>query len=313
MLMNAEQIEERITSATRAILPVHLYGQMADMTAIMEIAARHNLVVIEDACQAHGAEQGPFPQSETFPQSGTLAQAGPLYEGKGDGTLAGGRGEVRRAGSLGHMACFSFYFSKNLGAYGEGGFVTTNDDELAEKVRLLHNHGSARRYEHDLIGSNGRMDEIQAAVLRVKLPHLAAWNEQRREHARRYNDALHRLPVLTPVECPGNRHVYHLYVIRAPHRDRLQNWLRERGVATGIHYPIPGHLQKALAGLGYREGDLPATETICQEILSLPMYPELTDAEIDYVAEAIHDFYRQWAFGSELVESFRRQDGASWR
>jgi dTDP-4-amino-4,6-dideoxygalactose transaminase len=264
MLMNTGQIEALITARTRAILPVHLYGQTADMTAIMEIAARHNLMVVEDACQAHGADQN-----------------------------------GKRAGSLGHIACFSFYFSKNLGAYGEGGFVTTNDDALAEKVRLLHNHGSARRYEHDMIGINGRLDEIQAAILRVKLPHLADWDAQRREHAQRYNDALAGLPVLTPVECPGNTHVYHLYVIRAPHRDELQAWLRERGVATGIHYPIPNHLQNAVRGLGYREGDLPATETVCREILSLPMYPELTAEEIDYVVEAIKDFFAR--------------DGASWQ
>ena len=214
------------------------------------------LKVIEDACQAHGAE----------------------YKG-------------RRAGSLGDAAAFSFYFSKNLGAYGEGGFVATDDDELARRVRMIRDHGSDRRYYHDLIGWNARLDELQAVVLRAKLPHLEAWNEARRAHAVRYNELLKDAPMVTPVVCPDNTPVYHLYVIRAPRRDELQGWLKSQGVATGIHYPVPLHLQRALGDLGYRPGDLPVTERVAGEILSLPMYAELTDEEIEFVADSIKAFY----------------------
>lgn len=255
-LMDVTQVESRITPRTRVILPVHLYGQTADVDPLLELAARRGLQVLEDACQAHGA----------------------TYKG-------------RRAGSLGHAAGFSFYFSKNLGAYGEGGFVSTNDDELAHRLRMLRDHGSERRYYHDLIGFNGRLDEIQAAVLRAKLPHLEDWNEQRRAHARRYAELLQGAPVTTPVEAPGNRHVYHLYVIRAPERDALQAWLKERGVASGIHYPVPIHLQPAFRSLGYQAGDLPVTERVVGEILSLPMYAELADEQIAYVADSIKAFY----------------------
>jgi dTDP-4-amino-4,6-dideoxygalactose transaminase len=259
-LIDAGQIEARITSRTKAILPVHLYGQTADMDAVAEIAARHGLKVIEDACQAHGAE----------------------YKG-------------RRAGSLGDAAAFSFYFSKNLGAYGEGGFVATNDDELAHRVRMMRDHGSERRYYHDLIGWNARLDELQAVVLRAKLPHLAEWNEARRAHAALYNQLLGGLPVVTPVECPDNRHVYHLYVIRARDRDALQAHLKENGVFTGIHYPVPIHLQKSMAHLDCHAGDLPVTERVANEILSLPMYPELTEEQVATVATTIGGFYREQA------------------
>jgi dTDP-4-amino-4,6-dideoxygalactose transaminase len=259
-LMNAEQIEERITSRTKAILPVHLYGQLANMDAIAEIAASHGLKVIEDSCQAHGAESN-----------------------------------GRRAGSLGDAAAFSFYFSKNLGAYGEGGFVTTHDDELAHRLRMLRDHGSERRYYHDMVGSNWRLDEIQAAILRAKLPHLDAWNELRRTHAERYSKLLQDTPVITPVEASGNKHVYHLYVIRAPQRDALQAWLKERGIGVGIHYPVPIHLQRAFSDLGYKPGDLPVTESVVSEILSLPMYAELTEAQIQYIVDAIRAFYDQAA------------------
>jgi dTDP-4-amino-4,6-dideoxygalactose transaminase len=256
-LMDVSQIEAKITPRTKAILPVHLYGQTAEMDAIREIAARHGLKVIEDSCQAHGAE----------------------YKGQ-------------RAGSLGDAAAFSFYFSKNLGGYGEGGFVTTNDDELARRIRLIRDHGSAVRYHHDVIGMNGRLDEIQAVVLRAKLPHLETWNAQRREHAARYNELLKGMPVVTPLVCAGNEPVYHLYVIRTGRRDELQAWLKDRGVATGIHYPIPVHQQKALAAAGVEPVTLPVTERTAAEILSLPMYAELTNAEIDYIANAIRDFYK---------------------
>ena len=256
-LMDVGQVEAKITPHTKAILPVHLYGQTVDMDPLMKIAAKHGLRVIEDACQAHGSE----------------------YSGK-------------RAGNLGDAAAFSFYFSKNLGAYGEGGFITTNDDELYRKIRMIRDHGSERRYYHDLLGLNGRLDELQAVVLRAKLPHLAEWNTQRREHASLYNQLLKGTPAVTPVECPGNRQVYHLYVIRVPRRDELQAWLKSQGVFTGIHYPVPIHLQHSMDYLGYKPGDFPVTEHVVTEILSLPMYAELTTEQIEYVVEKIKEFYR---------------------
>ncbi len=265
-LMDVEQVKSRITPRTRAVLPVHLYGQTVDMDPLLELAAQYALKVIEDACQAHGAE----------------------YKG-------------RRSGSLGDAAAFSFYFSKNLGAYGEGGFITTNDDELARKVRMIRDHGSGRRYAHDLVGFNGRLDEIQALVLRAKLPHLEAWNEARRRHVARYNELLRGLPVIRPLECPENRHVYHLYVIRAPRRDELQAWLKSQGVFTGIHYPVPVHLQNAMGLLDYRAGDLPMTERVAGEILSLPMYAELSDEEIEYIADSIKAFYAAKLSGRGVV------------
>jgi dTDP-4-amino-4,6-dideoxygalactose transaminase len=255
-LMDVGQIEAKITPRTKAILPVHLYGQTADMDPIMEIASRHGLKVVEDACQAHGAE----------------------YKG-------------RRAGSLGHAAAFSFYFSKNLGAYGEGGFITTDDDELARRVRMIRDHGSERRYYHDLIGMNARLDELQAVVLRAKLPHLEEWNAQRRSHARQYHKLLQGTPAITPVEWPENRHVCHLYVVQVPQRDELQAWLKGQGIGTGIHYPVPVHLQKVMGFLGHKAGDLPVTEQVTSGILSLPMYPELTDEEIEFVTDSIKTFY----------------------
>jgi len=255
-LMDVTQVEARITPRTKAILPVHLYGQTVEMDPLLDIAARHGLRVIEDACQAHGAE----------------------YKG-------------RKAGTLGDAAGFSFYFSKNLGAYGEGGFITTNDDELAATIRKIRDHGSGVRYHHDLIGFNGRLDEIQAVVLRAKLPHLAAWNKKRREHASLYTELLKGVPVIPPGECSENVPVYHLYVINASRRDELQAYLKDRGIFTGIHYPIPVHLQKAMEFLGYKIGDLPVTEQAVSQILSLPMYAELEDHEIEYVSEAIRSFY----------------------
>lgn len=252
------QIERHITPRTRAILPVHLYGQPADMDPILEIARRKGLWVIEDACQAHGAR----------------------YKG-------------RPVGGLGHLAAYSFYCSKNLGAYGECGMVTTNDAELAHRVRLLRDHGSPSRYHHDLIGMNGRPDEIQAAVLRVKLPHLQRWNAQRRAHAERYGALLQAVPSVTPPFVAGYAEpVFHLYVVRAPQRDALVRYLQERGVGAGVHYPIPCHLQRGLAGLGYRPGDLPATEQAAQEVLSLPMYAELAAEQQDYVVGCLHEFYQ---------------------
>jgi dTDP-4-amino-4,6-dideoxygalactose transaminase len=256
-LMDVSQVEAKISSHTKAILPVHLYGQTVDMDPLFKIASKYNLRIIEDACQAHGAE----------------------YKG-------------RKAGTLGDAAAFSFYYSKNLGAYGEGGFISTNDSDLAAKMRMLRDHGSGVRYHHDLIGFNARLDEIQAVVLRAKLPHLAEWNDKRREHARLYNTLLKETPVRTPAEFAGSNPVYHLYVISAPKRDELQAALKEQGIFTGIHYPIPLHLQKAMQPLGYKPGDLPVTENAVTQILSLPMFAELENEEIEYVATAIKNFYK---------------------
>jgi dTDP-4-amino-4,6-dideoxygalactose transaminase len=255
-LMDVSQVEAKITPQTKAILPVHLYGQIADMDAISKLASKHHLRVIEDACQAHGAE----------------------YKG-------------RKAGSLGDAAAFSFYYSKNLGAYGEGGFITTRNADLYRCIHMIRDHGSERRYYHDLVGMNSRLDEIQAVVLRAKLHHLNDWNQQRRSHADLYNKLLQGMPVITPIENLGNKHIYHLYVIRAPRRDELQAWLKERGIFTGIHYPIPTHLQPAMQSLGYKPTDFPVTEKIVSEILSLPMFAELTDEEISSIGEAISSFY----------------------
>jgi dTDP-4-amino-4,6-dideoxygalactose transaminase len=254
-LMDVSQVEAKITPRTKAILPVHLYGQTVDMDPLMEIAARHGLRVVEDACQAHGAE----------------------YKG-------------RRAGSLGDAAGFSFYFSKNLGAYGEGGFISTNNPDLAAKIRMIRDHGSNVRYHHEMVGLNGRLDEVQAVVLRAKLPHLADWNNARRAHAARYAELLKNLPVRTPAEAAGSRHVYHLYVIQTAQRDQLQAYLKEQGVFTGIHYPVPVHLQKAVGYLGYKPGSLPVTERVTGEILSLPMFAELTGEQIEYVATHVGKF-----------------------
>jgi len=256
--MDVSQVEGKITSRTKAILPVHLYGQTVDMDPLLEIASRHGLRVIEDACQAHGAE----------------------YKG-------------RKVGTLGDAAGFSFYYSKNLGAYGEGGFISTNDPELAAKMRKVRDHGSGVRYHHDLIGMNGRLDEIQAVVLRAKLPHLAEWNEKRRENARLYNELLKGTQAVTPSENEGNTPVYHLYVIRTPKRDDLQAYLKDQGIFTGIHYPIPVHLQKAMEYLGYKKGDLPETEKVVEQILSLPMHADLVKEEIEFVAQSIKTFYQR--------------------
>jgi dTDP-4-amino-4,6-dideoxygalactose transaminase len=248
------QIEARITPRTKALVPVHLYGQMADMDPIMEIAARHDLVVVEDAAQAHGAE----------------------YKG-------------RRAGSIGHLGCFSFYYSKNLGAYGEAGAIVTSDPELARRLRLYRDHGSEKRYHHVEFGFNSRMDEIQAAVLRIKLRHLDAWNAQCREHAATYARLLANANVGLPVTAPERSHIYYVYVIRSADRDGLQQALADREIGTGIHFPIPTHLQPACRKLGYHEGDLPHTEQAAREVLSIPMYAELTRGQVEWIAAAVRE------------------------
>jgi len=253
--MDPALVEAAVTERTKAILPVHLYGQPFDAEPIAAIASGHGIALIEDACQSHGAE----------------------YQG-------------RRCGSLGLAAGFSFYPGKNLGAYGEGGAVTTDDPEIAARCRMLRDHGSPRKYYHDAVGYNYRMSGFQGAVLGVKLPHLDAWTDARRAHAARYNELLADANVVTPVEAPGRKHVYHLYVIRCADRDGLRAALDEAGIASGIHYPLPVHLQKAYADLGYAEGSLPVTERVAAEILSLPMFPELTDEQIDRVAAAVRAF-----------------------
>ena len=256
--MDPEKIEAVITERTKAICPVHLFGQMADMDAIMAIAKKHDLLVIEDAAQAHGAE----------------------YKG-------------RRAGSIGHLGCFSFYPGKNLGAYGEGGMVTTNDDEYARTIRMMRDWGAEKKYHHDLVGFNYRMTGIQGAILRVKLRHLEEWTEARRAHAALYGKMLAGTDVLIPAEVPYARHVYHLYVIRTQQRDALQKALGERKIYTGIHYPIPVHLQKAHADLFYDLGDFPETEKAANQILSLPMFAELQDEEIGFVCDAIKEYLNE--------------------
>ena len=252
--MDVDQIEHAITPHTKAILPVHLYGQPADMDPILSIARHHGLTVIEDAAQAHGAE----------------------YKG-------------RRVGSIGDLGCFSFYPGKNLGAYGEGGMVVTNNPEFARTIRMLRDWGQERKYHHILKGYNYRMEGMQGAILRVKLRHLEAWTEARRAYAALYDQFLAALGVQTPSVMPYSRHVYHIYAIRIPQRDTLQRALHEQGIQTGIHYPIPVHLQKGYAELGYSPGHFPCSEEVAEEVLSLPMYPELNERDLRYVVEHIAD------------------------
>ena len=247
--MDPAKIERAVTPRTKAIVPVHLYGQPADMDAIRDVADRHRLIVIEDACQSHGSE----------------------YKG-------------RRCGSMGLLGCFSFYPGKNLGAYGEGGAIVTSDPALATKVRLLRSWGEEVRYEHKHRGFNYRMDGVQGAVLGVKLKYLEAWTEARRSHAAEYTRRLTGTAASAPTERPASRHVYHQYVVRVPERDAWRAALTEAGVQTGVHYPIPVHLQPAYADLGYSSGDFPIAEHSAAEVLSLPMFPEMTDQQIESIA-----------------------------
>jgi dTDP-4-amino-4,6-dideoxygalactose transaminase len=247
--MDPGRIEQAITPRTRAIVPVHLYGQPADMDPILAIAEKHGLAVIEDACQAHGSE----------------------YRG-------------RRCGSLGRVGCFSFYPGKNLGAYGEGGAIVTNDSALAVKVRLLRAWGEETRYEHKYRGFNYRMDALQGAVLDVKLRYLDEWSEARRNRAAEYRRRLEHTAVIAPREREQSRHVYHQFVVRVRERDDWREKLTEAGVQTGVHYPIPIHQQPAYRDLGYSAGDFPVAERAATEVLSLPMFPELTDEQIESIA-----------------------------
>jgi dTDP-4-amino-4,6-dideoxygalactose transaminase len=256
--MDSQCLEEAITERTKAVIPVHLYGQAADLDPILELARSRHLVVIEDACQAHGA----------------------TYKGK-------------RVGSMGDAAAFSFYPAKNLGAFGDGGAVVTNDERIAQAVRMLRNYGQSKKYIHDLRGYNRRLDTLQAAVLLAKLKYLDQWNAARREHAQMYRQQLAGTQVITPVAADYGDPVWHLYVIRAQDRDGLRKHLTERGISTGIHYPVPIHLQQAYADLGYGPGSFPVTERASDQVLSLPMYAELTPEQIASVAEAIKEFAPQ--------------------
>jgi dTDP-4-amino-4,6-dideoxygalactose transaminase len=248
--------------SVKAIVPVHLYGQSADMDPIMEIARKHNLVVIEDAAQAIGTE----------------------YKG-------------RRVGSIGHFGCFSFFPSKNLGGFGDGGMVTTNNDDYAERVRVLRVHGSKPKYYHKFVGMNSRLDTLQAAVIEVKLRYLDKWSAARKSNADWYNDAFTKAGLvdrhlITPYEVPGGRHIYNQYVIRAKNRDGLMACLKEKNIGTEIYYPVPLHIQECFAGLGYKNGDLPHSEAAAKETMALPIYPELTTEQKQYVVETIKEFYK---------------------
>jgi dTDP-4-amino-4,6-dideoxygalactose transaminase len=255
--MDVSQVENKITNKTKAILPVHLYGHPVDVDPLIEMADKYDLKLIEDACQAHGS----------------------TYKG-------------RKVGSFGHVGCFSFYPTKNLGAYGDGGFIGTNDEEISEKVKLLRNYGQRdrQRYIHSLKGYNSRLDELQAAILSVKLKKLDEWNESRRRKAKMYHELLKGTNNVTPIEEVYAKHVYHLYVIRSKHRLELRQWLKSQGIATLIHYPVPVHLQEAYRNLNLRKASFPATEKCAAEVLSLPLYAEITDKEIGIVAKAIKEF-----------------------
>lgn len=251
-------IEKAITKRTKAIMPVHLYGQPAEMDFILKIARKYRLYVVEDACQAHGA----------------------LYHGK-------------KTGSFGDLTAFSFYPGKNLGAYGDAGALVTNKKKIAQKVSMMRNYGQKKKYDHQFLAWNRRLDNLQAAILRVKLRHLDLWNKKRLENAELYDKLLSHLPIVVPYILPKVRHVFHLYVIQTERRNELQKFLNEKGISTGIHYPLPIHLQKAYKSLDYKRGEFPVTEKLSRKILSLPMYPELSRVEIEYVVEQIQEFFRK--------------------
>ena len=256
-------VHKKLGKVIAAVVPVHLYGQAADMDPILELADRYKLIVVEDACQAHGAEYFSKKQNRWL-----------------------------KAGSIGRAAAFSFYPGKNLGACGEGGAITTNDEALARRSAMLRDHGQSKKYYHDVEGYNGRMDSLQAGILRIKLRHLSRWNEQRRAAARIYDEQLFAFEgsVVRPVEASYSKSVYHLYVVRAQSRDELQKHLTEAGIGTGIHYPVPIHLQVAYASRGWKRGDFPETEAAADEILSLPMYAGLNEDRQKRVVETISQF-----------------------
>ncbi len=256
-LINVDKLEKSITSKTKALIIVHLYGQMPDMQRIKEIADDHQLFIIEDSAQAHAAE----------------------WNG-------------HQPGYYGDIATYSFFPAKNLGCFGDGGGVVTNNDELEEKVRLLVNHGRTTKYEHMMEGYNYRLDPLQAAILNAKLPHLLKWTDLKRKHAKFYNDNLPE-GILTPVEAKGAKHVYYMYVIRTKKRDELMKYLKENGISCGIHYPIPLHLQPAYKNLGYNKGSFPVSEMLSDEIVSIPVYPELTEDKQVYIVDKITNFQKK--------------------
>jgi dTDP-4-amino-4,6-dideoxygalactose transaminase len=253
--INPDLIEEKITERTKAVIPVHIFGQPCDMDRIIEIAKKHNLYVIEDACQAMGAE----------------------YKGQ-------------KVGTFGDAACFSFFPTKNLGGYGDGGMVITNNSNIAEKVDMLRKHGSKKKYYNEEIGYNSRLDELQAAILRVKLRYHDKWNKMRISAANKYDSLLSDLSdvIKTPYKIKEAKHIYHLYCIQCENREIIMQKLEERGIATGIYYPVPLHLQKAYTNLGYKQGDLPVAEDLCKKIFAIPMFPEISDDEINYVSDTLH-------------------------
>jgi len=252
--INVNLIKEKITDRTKAIIPVHLFGQPANIRGVINIASGNNLFVVEDACQAHGA----------------------TFEGK-------------KVGTFGNVGCFSFYPAKNLGAYGDGGAVITNDEVLFRKMFSMRSHGEIKKNKHEIIGSTNRLDNLQAGILRIKLKHLKEWNNRRRYNASIYRKYLTGIKAVIPQELEGREHVYHLFVIRVKNRDKVRGELFDRGIATGIHYPTPIHLQSAYRFLGYKEGDFPVSEMVAREILSLPMFPELSENQIKYVCDSIRE------------------------
>lgn len=253
--MEPSSLEKRITPRTKAIMPVHLYGQTAKMGEIGDIAQKHKLPIIEDACQAHGAEHA-----------------------------------SRKAGNLGLMGAFSFYPTKNLGCFGDGGMITLSDDKLYQRLLLLRNYGQKSKYEHVSVGINSRLDELQAAILRIKLKYLDQWNSQRADKARQYSEKITNASIQKPCIAEPRKSAHHLYVVRSRNRDQLQTWLSNNGVGTMIHYPTPVHLQPAFEFLGYKRGDLPNTEKCMAEILSLPLYPELSLQDMEIVGDSINHF-----------------------
>lgn len=266
-MMDPEQVERAITPRTKAIIPVHLYGHPADMDPIMEIAEKHGLIVVEDASQAHGAR----------------------YKGK-------------RVGTIGHVGAFSLYPGKNLGAYGDAGIIVTNDSAADKQMRLLRNWGSVVKYHHEIQGFNRRLDTLQASILRVKLQHLDDWNASRRRNAQLYTELLSKSNLVLPTVGTYAEPVFHLYVVRTEARQQLMSYLSERGITTIIHYPLPIHMQPAYAELGHKMGDFPVTEAHAQQILSLPMFAELTSEQIQYVANAICEFESEMQVEVELLE-----------
>ena len=256
--IDVNKIEEKITKKTKAIIPVHIFGQPVNMDEIMKLASKHNLVVIEDACQAIGAEY-----------------------------------RVAMVGSIGHAGCFSFFPTKNLGAAGDAGLIVTNDDEIAQKIRILRAHGSSPKYYHSMLGYNSRLDEIQAAILRLKLRHLDKWNNQRIEKANLYNEMLKDIKDLVlPFEAGSVKHVYHLYILQSRYREELIKYLSDKGIGTGIYYPVPLHLQAVYKDLAYKDGDMPVSELLAKRTFAIPLYPELSIEDQNYVIEVIKEFYR---------------------